>query len=278
VRRFVSALVVTCGLAVIASLAAAQYRPLTLTKHSQIDVTTPQAAAEEGYDGGFRFCRIRFNTSADGDGAGWFVDYPRADENLSLRLSQLTRIPVTTVGEGEPVRLVLQLTEAELFQCPFVMMTEPGGADLSAEEAAQLGAYLRKGGFLWADDFWGSRAWQWWSMQMAKALPPGEFPIVDVPLDHPMFHTMFDIKEIPQIPNIGQWESSHTTSERGSDSAEAHGRAIFDKKGRLMVFMTFNTDFGDSFERETESPDYFQRFSVPAYEIASDVILYALTH
>ena len=55
------------------------------------------------------------------------------DENLSLRLSQLTRIPVTTVGEGEPVRLVLQLTETDLFQCPFVMMTEPGGADLSAE-------------------------------------------------------------------------------------------------------------------------------------------------
>jgi hypothetical protein len=176
------------------------------------------------------------------------------------------------------VRLVVQLTDDELFQCPFVMMTEPGGADLSAEEAAKLGAYLRKGGFLWADDFWGSRAWQWWSTQIAKALPPDQYPIVDVPLDHPMFHTMFDIKEIPQIPNIGQWESSHTTSERGSDSAEAHGRAIFDKKGRLMVFMTFNTDFGDSFERETESPDYFQRFSVPAYEIASDVILYALTH
>jgi hypothetical protein len=266
VRRSAAVVVVTCGLAVIASIAAAQYR--TLANHSQADVTSPtspQAAAEEGYDGGFRFCRIRFNTSPDGDGAGWFVDYPRADENLSLRLSQLTRIPVTTVGEGEPVRLVLALTETDLFQCPFVMMTEPGGADLSAQEAAQLGAYLRKGGFLWADDFWGHRAWEWWSMQIAKALPPGDFPIVDV-------------KEIPQIPNIGQWESSHTTSERGADSAEAHARAIFDPKGHLMVFMTFNTDFGDSFERETESPDYFQRFSVPAYEIASDVILYALTH
>jgi len=55
-------------------------------------------------------------------------------------------------------------------------------------------------------------------------------------------------------------------------------RDNFDKKGRLMVFMTFDTDFGDSFERETESPDYFQRFSVPAYEIASDVLIYALTH
>jgi len=279
VRRSVAAVVVTCGLAVVASIEGAQrgisFKPV---KHSQIDVSSPQAAAEEGYDGGFRFCRIRFNTSPDGDGAGWYVGYPRADENLSLRLSQLTSIPVTTVGEGDSVRLVLQLTETDLFQCPFVMMTEPGGADLSQEEARQLGTYLRKGGFLWADDFWGSRAWEWWSMQIAKALPADEYPIVDVPLAHPMFHTMFDIKEIPQIPNIGLWESSHITSERGADSPHAYARAIFDKKGHLMVFMTFDTDFGDAFERETESPDYFQRFSVPAYEIGSDVLVYALTH
>ena len=157
--------------------------------------TNPQRAAEEGYDGGLRFCRIQFNTSPEGDGAGWFVDYPRADENLSIRLSQLTKLPITTVGEGDPVRVVLRLSETELFQCPWVMMTEPGGADLSEAEAKQLGEYLRKGGFLWADDFWGSRAWEWWSMQIAKALPPGEFPIVDVPIDHPMFHTMFDIKD-----------------------------------------------------------------------------------
>jgi hypothetical protein len=279
VRRSVAAVVVTCGLAVVASLEGAQRGiPLKPVKHSQIDVSSPHAAAEEGYDGGFRFCRIRFNTSPDGDGAGWFVDYPRADENLSLRLSQLTSIPVTTVGEGDPVRLVLQLTDTDLFQCPFVMMTEPGGADLSQEEARQLGTYLRKGGFLWADDFWGSRAWEWWSIQIAKALPADEFPIVDVPIDHPMFHTMFDIKAIPQIPNIGLWESSHITSERGADSPQAYARAIFDKKGHLMVFMTFDTDFGDAFERETESPDYFQRFSVPAYEIGSDVLVYALTH
>jgi len=289
VRRFAAGLVVTCGLAVVASIEGAQFaipftHPSKTASASQKDVshvpqaTTPQQAAESGYDGGLRFCRIQFNTSADGDGAGWFVDYPRADENLSIRLSQLTKLPITTVGEGDPVRVVLRLSETELFQCPWVMMTEPGGADLSEAEAKRLGEYLRKGGFLWADDFWGSHAWEWWSMQIAKALPPGEFPIVDVPIEHPMFHTMFDIKEVPQIPNIGQWVSSHTTSERGADSPQAYARAIFDKKGRLMVFMTFDTDFGDSFERETESPDYFQHFSVPAYEIAADVLIYALTH
>lgn len=235
-------------------------------------------AAAAVYDGGFRFCRFQFRTSLEGDGAGWYVDYPRADENLSLRLSQLTNLPLTIVGEGDPVHLVVRLTDAELFQCPFVMMTEPGGADLDETEAAQLRTYLMKGGFLWADDFWGSRAWEWWSSQMAKVLPPEEYPIVDVPLDHPMFHTLFDINEIPQIPNVGLWETEHRTSERGIDSAEAHARAIVDKKGRVMVFMTFNTDFGDAFEREGESPDYFLRFSVPAYEIAADVLVYALTH
>ena len=46
---------------------------------------------------------------------------------------------------------------------------------------------------------------------------------------------MFDIKEIPQIPNIGQWESSHTTSERGADSPRAYARAIFDKKDGFLT-------------------------------------------
>jgi hypothetical protein len=278
VRRSTAAF--ASGFAIIASLAAAQQAGMfnTPPRHPQTAVSTPREAAEEGYDGGLRFCRIRFNNSPDGDGAGWFVDYPRADENLSLRMLQLTRIPFTTVGEGDPVRLVLDLTDDELFQCPFVMMTEPGGADLSPAEAAKLGTYLRKGGFLWADDFWGTRAWEWWSKQIGKALPPDQFPIVDVPIDHPMFHTMFDIKSIPQIPNIGQWEASHTTSERGADSPQAYTRAIFDKKGHLMVFMTFDTDFGDSFERETDSPDYFEKMSIPAYEIAADDLIYALTH
>ncbi len=259
--RLIVACLFAAALAVVTSVEGAQRQ--TAPIFPQIEADSPAAAAADGYDGGFRFCRIRFRTSREGDGAGWYVDYPRADENLSIRLSQLTNIPVTTVGEGDPVHLVLRLTDAELFQCPFVMMTEPGGADFDDQEAAQLRTYLMKGGFLSADDFWGSRAWAWWSSQIAKALPSDEYPIVDVPLDHPMFHTVFDVKEIPQIPNIGLWETAHTTSERGADSVEPHARAIMDKKGRVMVFMTFNTDFGDAFERETESPDYFSALLSP---------------
>ena len=49
------------------------------------------------YDGAFQFCRIMFRNASNGDGAGWSVDWPRADENLSFRLSELTRTSVIDI-------------------------------------------------------------------------------------------------------------------------------------------------------------------------------------
>jgi hypothetical protein len=229
-------------------------------------------------DGAFRFCRISFRSSLEGDGDGWWVDYPRADENLSIRLGELTKSHLAYDGENAPLHAVFPLTDPELFTCAFAMMTEPGGAYFDAEEAKRLRMYLLKGGFLWVDDFWGSRAWDWWSGQIAKALPRGEYPIFDVPLNHPIFRMLFEIDRVPQIPNVGLWTRAQVTSERGADSAEPHFRGIADHHGRLMVVMTHNTDFGDAYERESENPDYFHRFSVPGYAIGINIILYAMTH
>jgi len=230
------------------------------------------------YDGNFRFCRGSFNTTPEGDGDGWYVDYPLSDENLSTRLSEITKTRVSQDLEGVPVHMVLPFSDPALFECPFVMMTEPGGAYFDEAEAANLRTYLLKGGFLWVDDFWGTHAWNWWASQIAKALPPDEYPIFDVPLTHPIFHAVFDVESVPQIPNVGLWRNAHLTSERGADSAVPHFRGINDSHGRLMVVMTHNTDFGDAFERERDSPDYFRRFSMPGYAIGIDVIVYALTH
>jgi hypothetical protein len=230
------------------------------------------------YDGAFRFCRVQFRNSYDGDGSGWFVDYPRADLNLSTRLSEVTKTRVSRTRAGAPGVTVVSLTSAELFACPFVMVTEPGGAYFDEGEARALNAYLQKGGFLWADDSWGSDAWNNWTRQLAKALPPSEFPIVPLPMSHPMFHTLFDIARVPQIPNVGLWLNARQTSERGADSAEVYSRAILDRTGRVMVYMTHNTDFGDAYEEEAVSPDYFRTFSVQAYAIGVDLLLYAMTH
>jgi Domain of unknown function (DUF4159) len=236
-------------------------------------------ASPESFDGGFNFCRIIFSQSPDGDGANWSVDYPRADVNLSIRLGELTRTRISKdAATGEPNHVLVRLTDDLMFQCPFIMMTEVGAAYFSPEEAARLREYLLKGGFLWADDFWGEYAWEIWTREIGKVLPLAEYPIVDLPLSHPLFHTQFVIDKVPQIPSIGHWYNSGGGTSERMDSTVPHARAIFDKKGHMMVFITHNTDFGDAFEQEGTDPRYFYTFSVDGYAFGINVLLYALTH
>jgi hypothetical protein len=263
------------GLLLVASVGAAQLRGQR-GGFGQYRLTF---ATPDDFDGGFQFCRIVFRNASNGDGNGWSVDWPRADENLSIRLSELTRTPVSLDETGQPKHLLVRLTDADLSHCAFVMMTEPGGAYFDDQEAAGLRTYLLKGGFLWADDFWGSYAFDFWAGQIGKALPPHEYPIVDVPLDHPLFHTVVNVPRIPQIPGIRYWlGSGGRTSERGADSAVPHVRAIRDDHGRIMVLMTHNTDFGDAFEEEATDHEYFLRFSVDGYAFGVNALVYALTH
>jgi hypothetical protein len=236
-----------------------------------------RTATPQDFDGRFHFCRIVFRNSLEGDGGGWSVDYPRADINLSVRLSELTKTNVSKAATGEPNHLLVRLTDDELFDCPFAMMTEPGGAGLDEQEATKLRLYLEKGGFLWADDFWGEYAWNVWVSQLRKALPAAEYPIVDLPLTHPMFHTQFEVTKVAQIPSIN-FGFSGRTSERGADSAVPHARAISDKSGRMIVLMTHNTDFGDSWEREGDDANYFLHFGPDGYAFGINAVLYALTH
>ena len=235
-------------------------------------------ATEADYDGAFHFCRAIYRSDPRGDGGNWSVDWPRADINLSTRLGELTRTSVSKAG-GEPNPLLVELTDDALFQCPFVMMTEVGSAFFDEKEAGRLKEYMLKGGFVWADDFWGSYAWSAWESEFAKVLPPARYPVRDLPLDHPLFKQMFVVPRVPQIPSINFWAGSGGgTSERGADSAVPHARGVFDPEGRLMVLITHNTDVGDSWEREADDPEYFLRFSVDGYAFAINVLLYALTH
>lgn len=240
----------------------------------------PQFGPNPKYDGAFQFCRIWFRNAMNGDGGGWYVDYPRADNNLTFRLSELTTTIVSQDGQGQYNHSVMNLTDAlTLSHCPFTMMTEPGGAFFDENEAKGLREYLERGGFLWADDFWGEYAWDHWLFELRKALPSGEFTVTDVPMDHPIFHMLYDVRELPQIPSIGFWVGTGgATSERGRDSAVPHARGAFDSKGHLLVFMTHNTDFGDAFEREGDMRAYFEEFASKGYAVGVNVILYAMTH
>ena len=248
------------------------------TAHAQFGYFGIRRPRADSFNGAFTFCRLAVRASPDGDGGGWNVDYPRADENLTVRLSELTRTPVHFDQPGMPHYVVVQPTEPALFQCPFVMLSNPGRAFFAPEDVSALRVYLQKGGFLWSDDFWGSYGWEHWIGELRKVLPAAEYPLLDLPVSHPIFHTMFDAKRIPQIPNIGFYQGTGRTSERGADSAQPHVGAIVDRAGRIIVLISHNTDFGDAYEREGEDPEYFYKFSIEGYAIGINIVLYAMTH
>jgi hypothetical protein len=236
-------------------------------------------ATERDFDGKFHFCRLVYQGSTRSAGGSWRTDWPRADINMSIRLSELTKTRVSFEARGVPNHLLVEPTSDEMFQCPFLLMSAPGASDFSDADAARLRQYLEKGGFLWADDFWGSYQWEQWESQIRKVFPAASHPIVDLPLDHPLLHAQFAVGEIPQISNIGYWmRSGGGTSEQGADSVVPHARYIADARGRVMVLMTHNTDIGDSFEREADDPTYFTNFSVPGYWFGVNALLYAMTH
>jgi len=241
----------------------------------------PRLPPELRRDRAFSFCRIQYTSvRREPAGGGWRTDYPYGEINLMIRLSELTKTPVSFEGARQPIHYVVRLTNEALFECPFTMASDVGTIGLSPSEAEQLRLYLLKGGFLWVDDFWGTAAWEQWTRELAKVLPPSEYPIEDVPLSDPIFSSQFVVTRIPQITNIGFWRrsSGRETSERGSDSREPHFRAIRDSHGRIMVVMTHNTDVADSWEREGEDPGFFYQFSPNGYALGVNVLLHAMTH
>jgi hypothetical protein len=237
-------------------------------------------ASADTFGRGFNFCRVMYTQGRrEANGSGWPTDYPDADINFSTRFSELTRTRVAKDTYGVADHIVVRLTDDELFQCPYLHIEDVGTVTLSDPEIARLREYLLKGGFMWADDFWGSFAWNAWAAQLARVLPPGEYPIVDIPADHPIMKSMFEIREVPQVPSIQFWRSSNgDTSERGPDSRVASFRGIADKQGNLMVVMTHNSDVSDSWEREGDDPRFFYNFSPSGYAFGINVVLYAMTH
>jgi hypothetical protein len=240
--------------------------------------TPPRFPTKNSFQGTFTFCRVMFGSNRR-EKRGWDTDYPGADINFSIRLAELTKTRVARQADegGEPEYVVVRLTDAALFQCPFVLLEDAGTIDLTAIERVKFREYLLKGGFAFVSDYWGPVGREQFDDEMARVLPRDTYPIVDLPLDHPLWHTQFQLKEVPQMPSIQSWRRSGGKTDRGvTDPVDA--RAITDPHGRLMVVMIHNSDIPDGWEREGEDPQYFYLFSPDAYSVGINVLLYAATH
>lgn len=238
----------------------------------------PEWSNEPGFEkDAFVFTRVQYDSGYGRGwgrgGGGWATDYRDADLNFSFRLQQLTAMKVDPEGK------VLRLTDQDLSSHPFLYMSEPGRLEFGDAEVKALRRYLLSGGFLMVDDFWGEDEYQNFYDEIKRVFPDREPQ--ELPLDHPIFHCVFDLKEKPQIPNFRTGEESQYTGitwER-NDARTPHYRAIFDDKGRMMVIICHNTDLGDGWEREGVYEYYFREFSEKkAYPLGINIVFYAMTH
>jgi len=206
----------------------------------------------------FRFARIQFNSYSYGGWLpGWAHDYPRAERNFLRILSEVTSIKTTPESNA-----VIQLDDPAIMDYPFLYFSEPGTWNITEEEASNFRAYLLRGGFAIFDDFDGLPDWLNFVRSMKQVLP--EKTLVELTIDHPVFHCFYDIETLEMTPPY-----------------RVRGKPTFygmsDEKGDLQVVANFNNDIGDFWEWSDES-FYPITLSNEAYKFGVNYVIYALTH
>ncbi len=224
----------------------------------------------------FTFARLRYNSGTWMERRSkWLIDYPDSELNFSYRLNQLTSLEVS------PLSAVVDIDAEQMRHYPFIYMIEPGEIWITDEQAKTLRDYLLNGGFIMVDDFWGIYEWNNFYRALKQIFPDRE--PVDLELDHPIFHAVFDLDLKPQIPAVGMAmmgrEQGITYEWNKPGSETAHYRAVYDDAGRMCMIICWNTDLGDGWEEEGTDPWYFREFSEKyAYPLGINIIFYAMTH
>jgi hypothetical protein len=195
----------------------------------------------------------------------WSHGYPIAERNL-MRIMDA----ITALGPHVDEVNTLALTDPSIFEYPILYLIEPSWWKLTDAEAANLRAFMAKGGFVIVDDFklpgsMGGRGWDQFAENMERVLPEAQF--VDMQVSDPIFHVFFDIWDLDIVPQ-----------------AYNAGRPVFkgvyennDPAGRLQMIINYNTDisqFWEWSERGLRPVDQTNE----AYKLGVNYLVYGLTH
>ena len=216
----------------------------------------------------FTFVRIRYTQRDESNTIEqWVVDYPDADAALSEFVAHATGL--TTDSRGR----IFELTEPTLGQYPFIYVAEAGHLELADDEVAALRSYLLGGGFVMADDFWGEDDWAHLSAQFRKVFP--EHEIVELPADHEIFRSYFEIDAKPPVPGI---RDVMLNDADGTPLPQASYYGLIGGDGRLMAIFCHNADFGDGWEHAADVGYPLASSFGQAIPMGINIVVYALSH
>jgi hypothetical protein len=249
----------------VLTLAAAAGQPARQRPRGGDAPATPGATyrTDVEYDGRTTFVRLRWRNNPGSRGfwnSAWDHDFPRAEQNLSQIVRELTSLDIRLDGSR-----VLTLDDPELTRYPIAFMWEPGFWELTDGEAEAFRAWLLKGGFAVFEDFDGRAQWENFESQMRRVIPQGRFVRLD--RSHRIFDSFFAINDIDAIvhPMSGIGPSYFGMFEDN------------DPGKRLMVVANFDNDVPEYWEWSGQGLFPFDA-SNEAYKLGVNYLIYGHTH
>lgn len=195
----------------------------------------------------FTIARLKYSGGGD-----WYAN-PSSLTNLLAAVSERTSI------RPAPREEVVEITEARLFEFPYLYMTGHGNVRFTDEEVRILRNYFMAGGFLHADDNYGMDST--FRREIAKIFP--DSPLVELPFDHPIYRSFYEFPD--GLPKIHE-----------HDNKPPQGFGIF-YDDRLVVFYTYECDLGDGWEDPDVHSDPPEKRE-EALRMGINIIMYNLTH
>ena len=153
----------------------------------------------------------------------------------------------------------ITINDPELFKYPFLFATGHGVISFEPDEIERLRQYLAGGGFLLVNDSYGMD--KTFRKEMAKIFPERE--IVELPFDHPIYHSFFDFPNGP--PKIHE-----------HDNKAPRGYAVI-VNGRVVVYFLVESDIGDGWEDSQVHNDPEDK-RLEAFQMGLNIITYAMLY
>jgi hypothetical protein len=197
----------------------------------------------------------------------WHHDYPSSDEFIVGLVHEITAVRVSSDSYK-----IVALDSPDIFKYPFLYLSEPGFMDLNAAEIANLGEYLRRGGFIMADDFRTPNYLHNWDElgvlrhYLELAVPEYKFERLNV--NHPVFHSFYEIPTLEmKPPPYGE----------GTPGFVPEFWGLSDEHGKLRVIANYNNDIGDFWKYLDQGAQPLKE-SGQAIRLGINYIIYALSH
>lgn len=168
---------------------------------------------------GFQLAVLKYQGGGD-----WYANLETSLPNL---INFCNRELKTNIVQEQAI---VEAGSPEIFNYPLLHMTGHGNVVFNQQEVENLRKYLLAGGFLHIDDNYGMD--QFVRRELKKIFPNEK--LVELPFDHPIYSAAYTFRN--GLPKIHE-----------HDKKPPQGLGII-KKGRLVLFYTYEADLGDGWE------------------------------